>query len=88
MGRLARHQNMMQIVWILGCFSGVRVVVQSRWLLDSRTCVRFGYVALQAGWRELLSHIINSHHYKCFETFSEDIGGKKEVEVAEGRTTN
>jgi len=38
-GRLARHQGMMQRVWILGCFSGVGVVAQSRQLLDNVTCM-------------------------------------------------
>lgn len=79
-GRLARHQDVMQIVWILGCFSGVRVVVQPRWLLDSMTYVCFGHVALQSGWRELLSHI-NNHRYKSFENVSKDIGGKKEFRL-------
>lgn len=60
------------------------MVEQSRWLLDGMTCVRFGHVALQSGWRELLSFIVNSHHYKSVETFNEDIG----IKVAKGRTVN
>lgn len=49
-GRLARHWDMMQRVWILGCFSGVRVGGQSRWQLDSRLVYGLGtMLSSQAG---------------------------------------
>lgn len=49
-GWLARHRDMMQRVWILGCFSGVRVGMQSRWLLDSRLVWGLGMMlSSQAG---------------------------------------
>lgn len=56
----------------LGCQGG-SAVQMAAW---QQTCVQIEHDALQSGWRELLPHNVNNHHYKFLESFEEDTGVK------------